>query len=245
MREQPDFSTSPRPRRPPLRDLLAMVIGLLLLYGAAILVVVTVSPWPIISETGGTLSGSPFVKVFQEIGIPYAGGIMNFVVLSAALTSANTNVYLCTRMLFSLSRAGYVPKTIGEVDQRGVPFRALLVSATGMALAVILALRGRAAFLPLFGTAVATMFSIWIVIFVCHIRFRLELDPATLAGLRLRMPAHPFPSLLAILFFAAMLATTPFVAGLEWTVPFFVVWLGILAVLYRVMPGRASSANIE
>ncbi len=227
------------------KALLGMVIGLVLLYGAAILVVVTVTPWPIISETGGTLSGSPFVKVFHEIGIPYAGGIMNFVVLTAALTSANTNVYLCTRMLFSLSRAGYVPKTIGVVDDRGVPRKALLVSATGMAIAVILALRGQAAFLPLFGTAVATMFSIWIVIFVCHIRFRRELDPKTLAGLRLKMPAHPFPSVLAILFFAALLATTPFIPGLEWTVPFFLVWLGILAVLYRAMRGGASSASIE
>ncbi len=227
------------------KALLGIVIGLVLLYGAAILVVVTVTPWPVISETGGTLSGSPFVKVFREMGIPYAGGIMNFVVLSAALTSANTNVYLCTRMLFSLSRAGYIPKKIGEVDHRGVPLKALPVSATGMAIAVILALRGQAAFLPLFGTAVATMFSIWIVIFVCHIRFRRELDPETLAGLRLKMPAHPFPSVLAILFLAALLATTPFVAGLEWTVPFFLAWLGILAVLYRAMRGGASSADIE
>ena len=59
------------------------------------------------------------------------------------------------------------------------------------------------------------------------------------------MPAHPFPSVLAILFFGALLATTPFVAGLEWTVPFFLVWLIILTVLYRAMRGGASSANIE
>ncbi len=234
-----------RPEASVPKALLGMVIGLVLLYGAAILVVVTVTPWLVISETGGTLSGSPFVKVFHEIGIPYAGGIMNFVVLSAALTSANTNIYLCTRMLFSLSRAGFVPKTVGELDHRGVPLKALLVSATGMALAVILALRGQAAFLPLFGTAVATMFSIWIVIFVCHIRFRRELDPETLAGLHLKMPAHPFPSVLAILFLVALLATTPFVAGLEWTVPFFLVWLGILAALYRGMRSRVSSAIVK
>ena len=110
---------------------------------------------------------------------------------------------------------------------------------------LILALRGQAAFLPLFGTAVATMFSIWIVIFVCHIRFRRELDPETLAGLHLKMPAHPFPSVLAILFLVALLATTPFVAGLEWTVPFFLVWLGILAALYRGMRSRVSSAIVK
>ena len=86
------------------------------------LVIVAVSPWTTIAETGGRLTGSPFVKVFREIGIPFASGIMNFVVISAALSSVNTNLYLCTRMIFSLSRAGYA-RPAGSVRLMVVVFR--------------------------------------------------------------------------------------------------------------------------
>jgi L-asparagine transporter-like permease len=221
-----------RPETSVPKALIGMVSALIILYGGAILVVVTVIPWTVISETGGTLTGSPFVKVFREIGIPYAGGVMNFVVISAALTSVNTNLYLCSRMLFSLSRADYVPASLGLVDRRGVPVRALIVSTGGMLLAVILALKGHQAFLPLFGTAVAAMLSIWIVIFISHIRFRRELAPERLAALGLKMPAHPFPTLLAIIVIVAIIASTPFVAGLEWTFPLFVLWLAATGLLY-------------
>ena len=84
------------------RALRSMVVRLIIFYLLAIFIIVTVTPWPTVAETGNRLSGSPFVKVFNGIGIPFAGGIMNFVVISAALSSVNTNLYLCTRMIFSL-----------------------------------------------------------------------------------------------------------------------------------------------
>ena len=104
------------------RALRSMVIRLIIFYVLAIFVIVAVSPWTTIAETGGRLTGSPFVKVFREIGIPFASGIMNFVVISAALSSVNTNLYLCTRMIFSLSRAGYA-RPAGSVRLMVVVFR--------------------------------------------------------------------------------------------------------------------------
>src|SRR5436190_8960091 len=62
------------------RALRSTVVRLIVFYLLAIFVIVTVTPWPTIAEASGQLSGSPFVKVFAEIGIPFAGGIMNFVV---------------------------------------------------------------------------------------------------------------------------------------------------------------------
>src|SRR5262249_38580876 len=120
-------------------------------YILAMFVILAVTPWTSIAETGGRLTGSPFVKVFREIGIPFAGGMMNFVVISAALSSVNTNLYLCSRMIFSLSRAGYVPEKLGGVDRRGVPLAALLASAAGMVAAIVLALKGQQGFLLLYG----------------------------------------------------------------------------------------------
>ena len=95
------------------RALRTMVLRLFLFYVLALTIVVTVIPW---TETGATIvSQSPFVRVFARSEIPYAAGVMNFVVISAALSSMNTNIYLSARMLFSLSRGSYFLSRLWEI----------------------------------------------------------------------------------------------------------------------------------
>jgi L-asparagine transporter-like permease len=142
-------------------------------------------------------------------------------------------------MLFSLSRAGYVPKTIGAVDRRGVPLRALAGSAVGMVVALALAARGREVFLPMYGTAVAALLSIWLLIFVCHFRFRKRLGPSKIAALPVRVPLHPLPGIAGIVLIVATLAATPWVPGLTWTVPLFLVWLAVIGAAYLTRFARA------
>ena len=220
------------------RALRGLLVRLIIFYVLAIFIIVTVTPWISVAETGGRLSGSPFVKVFSRIGIPFAGGIMNFIVISAALSSVNTNLYLCTRMIFSLSRAGYVPGLLGCVDPRGVPRAALWASAAGMVAAIVLALKGQQGFLLLYGTAVAAMFFVWTTILVTHVRFRQRLPPERFRVLPMKMPGHPLISIAGIVTILALAASTAFVKGLEWTVPLFVIWLALTTVFYllRVRP---------
>jgi L-asparagine transporter-like permease len=214
------------------RALRSMVVRLIIFYVLAIFVILAVTPWTTIAETGGRLTGSPFVKVFREIGVPFAGGIMNLVVIFAALSSVNTNLYLCTRMIFSLSRAGYAPGWLGSVDPRGVPLTALSASGAGMLAAIVLALKGKQGFLLLYGTAVAAMFFVWTTILVTHIRFRQAIRPEQLRTLSVKMPAHPISSTSGIVAILALTASTAFVKGLEWTVPLFLVWLALVTLLY-------------
>jgi L-asparagine transporter-like permease len=221
-----------RPEKTVARALLGTAAALTALYVLSMGAIVTMSPWKAISETSGTLTGSPFVAAFESIGVPYASSLMNFVVISAAFTAVMSHLYICTRMLFSLSRAGYVPRSVGAVDRRGVPLRALAGSAVGMVVALALAARGRQVFLPMYGTAVAALLSIWLLIFICHFRFRRRLDPGRLAALPLRVPLHPLPGIVGIALVLAALAATPWVSGLEWTVPMFLLWLAVVAVLY-------------
>ena len=227
-----------RPEESVPRALRSMVVRLIIFYVLAIFVVVAVTPWSSVAESGGQLSGSPFVKVFSRIGIPFAGGIMNFVVISAALSSVNTNLYLCTRMIFSLSRAGYVPRMLGSVDSRGVPLAALWASTAGMAAAIVLALKGQQGFLLLYGTAVAAMFYVWTMILVTHIRFRQALPPERFRTLLIKLPGHPAGSIAGIVVILGLAASTIFVKGLEWTVPLFLVWL-TLATLFYFLPSRS------
>jgi L-asparagine transporter-like permease len=120
-----------RPEEAIPRAMRTMVFRLILFYVLAIGVMVTMTPWNRIGD--GSLSGSPFVQAFATIGIPYAASIMNLVVITAALSSANTNLYLSTRMLFSLARGHYAPAPLARLSPNGVPHRALGASSLGKA----------------------------------------------------------------------------------------------------------------
>jgi L-asparagine transporter-like permease len=227
------------------RALAGDVGTLVALYVLAMLVIVTVSPWRAVSETGGTLTESPFVAVFARAGVPFAASLMNFVVVSAALTAVLGHLYLATRMLYSLARAGYAPRAFGATDARGVPLRALVASTAGVALAVLLAARGHQVFLPMYGTGVAALLSIWILIFVSHLGFRRGLGEARRLELSYPVPWHPLPSIAGIALIVLALLATPFVPGLTWTVPMFGAWLLVVTGVYALRRRRLESAASE
>jgi L-asparagine transporter-like permease len=203
-----------------------------LFYVLAIAIMVTMVPW---NQAGGssTLSGSPFVKAFGAAHIPFAGGIMNFVVLTAALSSVNTNLYLSTRMLFSLGQEGYAPRWMGKVSLNGVPHRALLASTAGIVAAILLAIFApKNAFLMLYGTAVAGMLFVWLVILNTHLRFRKAITTEKLLSLPMRLRVHPLFTLLGILLLLAISVTTFFVDGLQWSVSAFCIFLTFISIFY-------------
>jgi L-asparagine transporter-like permease len=218
----------------------SIVWRLILFYVLAIAIMVTMVPW---NQTSGSsaLSGSPFVTAFSAARIPFAAAIMNFVVLTAALSSVNTNLYLSTRMVFSLARGGYAPESMGKVSSNGVPHRALLASTAGIIAAILLAIFApKNAFLLLYGTAVAGMLFVWLVILSTHLYFRKAIPRQRLLTLPMRLRAHPFFTVVGILLLLAISVTTFFVDGLQWSVPAFYVFLGMISLLYMRKRRRKS-----
>ena len=158
---------------------------------------------------------------------------MNLVVISAAVSSANSNLYTTARMLLSLARSGYAPRPLGAVSAAGVPLRAVGVASTGVAAAILLAIFAPAnAFLALYGTAVAGMLFIWIVILLTYLRFRRALTPDQLARLPIRLPAHRAAAWFGIVSLVAISATTFAVDGLEYSVVWFLPFLALISIAY-------------
>lgn len=216
------------------RAMRTIVLRLITFYVLAIFVMLAVTPWN--ATASGGITGSPFVRAFAAISIPYAATIMNFVVITAALSSANTNLYLSTRMVFSLARGNYAPAWLGRVRANGVPARALGASTAGMGAAIFLAIWApKNAFLLLYGTAVAGMFFVWIVILITHLRFRAALPADQLARLPLRLPGHPLPTWVGIILLCAIALTTFFVDGLRYTLPTYAVLLLVLSIGYWML----------
>jgi AAT family amino acid transporter len=229
--EQPETSI-PRAMR-------TMVLRLILFYVVAIAVMLMMTPWRELAEGGGGLTGSPFVRAFTAIGIPYAAGAMNVVVISAAVSSANSNLYSTTRMLMSLARAGFAPAALAAVGANGVPFRALAVASTGVCAAILLALYAPAqAFLALYGTAVAGMLFIWVVILITFLRFRRTLPADQLSRLPIRMPAHRLAAWGGIAALVGIAMTSFFVDGLQYSVVTFVPFLLVMSIVYARRRGE-------
>jgi len=222
-----------RPEESIPRAMRTLVVRLIVFYLLAITVILMMTRWDRIGEGGGGITGSPFVRAFAAVGIPYAASVMNLVIISAALSSANTNLYTTTRMLFSLARSGYAPSWLALVGSSGVPTRAVAVASLGMLAATLLAIYapGRA-FLALYGTAVAGMLFVWIVILFTYLRFRRALSPDEVARLPIRMPMHRVAAVCGIVSLMSIAATTFFVDGLRYTVVSFLPFLLVMSFVY-------------
>jgi L-asparagine transporter-like permease len=128
------------------------------------------------------------------------------------------------------------------VSAAGVPLRAVAVASGGMVAAILLAIYAPGnAFLALYGTAVAGMLFIWIVILLTYLRFRASLTPERLARLPIRMPAHRVAAVFGIVSLTAVAATTFFVDGLQYTVLSFLPFLAIISLVYVRMRPRAGA----
>ena len=214
------------------RAMRTIVYRLICFYVLAMVAMLAMTPWNRLGSERG-ITGSPFVTAFSGVGIPYAAGIMNLVVITAALSSCNADLYLTTRMLFSLSRSGYASAWISRLSSNGVPHRALGFSTAGMFAAIVLAIYAPSrAFLMLYGVAVAGMFFVWAVILLCHIRFRKCLDQEALSRLPLKLAFSPYSNWLGIAALAGVSASTFFVDGLRYAVPAFLPLLLAMSMVY-------------
>ena len=220
-----------------------IVFRLIVFYVLAITVMLAMTPWNQ-AGAGNGLNASPFVRAFAIVGIPYAASVMNMVVITAALSSCNTDLYLTTRMLFSLSRGRYLPEWIGTLSANGVPRRALAVSSVGMAAAIIFAIYAPTkAFLALYGIAVAGMFFVWTVILITHIAFRRSLGRDRVARLPMHLLFYPYSTIVGILALLGITAATFFVPGLAMTVPAFLCFLVAVTVAYLIRPAQKQAAR--
>jgi L-asparagine transporter-like permease len=233
------------PRKAIPAALRGMAVRLFLFYVLALGVVAALIPW---NQVGGSVAvtGSPFVKVLSMSGIPYAAGIMNFVIVSAALSGMNTNVYLCSRMLFSLSRGGYAPKALGTLTRSGAPAIAVVLTGVCILAAAALAFFTPKAYAYLQGIALFGMITVWITILLSHLRFR---RAHRAAELPVRMPFFPVMQLIGLGLLVALAITM----GLDkdWNLSWKVgaPWLLLLTAAYfiwkKTARGRANSVTLS
>lgn len=173
-------------------------IRIALFYIGSMLVIMSVYPWNLIKT-----NTSPFVQVFTAVGIKYAAGIINFVVLTAAMSATNSAIFTTSRTLYTLANAGNAPHYFARLSGEAVPKRALNFSS--MVLLIVVALNY---FLPskifniISSVSTINFLFIWIIILWCHILYRRGHHN----GVKIfKMPGYPITSWLTLVFFIGIL----------------------------------------
>ena len=164
---------SQHPERDVPRAAKAMIIRLILFYVLSIAVVLTLQPWTVSASSSGGVLESPFVRALSMANIPAAASIMNFVLVTAALSAANGCLYSSARMVHSLARDGQAPAALARTSASGAPRAAVALSSTGMVVASILAMAfPSSAFQYLFGVLIFGLLTTWVLITLTYIAFR-------------------------------------------------------------------------
>jgi AAT family amino acid transporter len=205
------------------------VSALVLFYVAGLALVVGLVPW---TQIG--MGQSPFVRVFQSVGIPAAGHIMNFVVLTAALSSAVANLYFAARLAYSLARGAYLPARLGRLNRHGMPMTAVLASGGGMVAALILSKYFQdSLFVFMIGLSTFGALFAWLITLLTHLAFRRYHRRRAKPYLQLG-PTGPWVSLAGVVAVLAVMLATWWVPGFRITLLAGLPWLALLTVCYFV-----------
>ncbi|EFO67823.1 MAG: amino acid permease [Lactobacillus iners] len=186
------------PHKAVVKSVKSVLWRILIFYVGAIFIIVCIYPWNELKAIG-----SPFVETFTKVGIPFAAGFINFVILTAALSGANSGIYSSSRMLFRLAHEGHAPKFFGKVSKRVVPNKAILGISAGILIGFILNLifstiskSASSLFVLIYSSSVLPGMVPWFVILIAELKFRKE-NPKQMAQHTFKLPLYPYSSYFA------------------------------------------------
>lgn len=183
------------------RAIRSVVLRIALFYVGSILVLSMLLPT---AQYSG--SESPFVTALASLNIPALAGIMNFVVLTAAISGVNATLYACVRLLRNLAAHGQAPRATSTVSRRGVPSGALvaILGVYLLGIVVIYFLGASHAFeIVLSACAVFILFG-WIFVFVSHLGYRRAVARGDAHAVGFRMPGAPVTNWVCLVFLVAV-----------------------------------------
>ena len=229
------------PRRTIPKAINQVVYRILIFYIGALFVVFCLVPWNELDN-----KHSPFVLIFDKLGIPAAAGILNVVVLTAAVSAYNSGLYSNGRMLYSLALRGDAPRMLATVNKSGSPYVGVLVSSFVTALAVVLVfVMPDKVFSTLVPVALMAGIFNWAMILITQIKFRRRIGPDGVAALGFRMPFFPIANyvVLAFLAFVVFVMTTQESSRL--TPLYGLIWIAIVGVGYLIRNAVSKSSDVR
>jgi AAT family amino acid transporter len=214
----------------------SVVYRMLVLYIGALLIIMSLVAWnQLTSDT------SPFVLVFEKIGIPAGAGIINFVVITAAASSCNSGIFSTGRMLYSLARVGQAPRAFSKVSSRKVPAAGVTASAMMMLIGVALNyIVPERVFVYVTSISLVGSLWTWALIVIAHLGYRKAVATGEIRRVAYRMPGSPYTNWFVVAFLVLVAILLSLDEGTRVALYVAPVWFALLGIGYQIARPRAA-----
>ena len=212
----------------------SMILRIFVFYVGSVMLLALVLPYTSYSKTE-----SPFVTFFSGIGVPYAGDIIQVVVLTAALSSLNAGLYATGRTLRSMAVAGEAPRVAAQLNKHQVPVGGIIItSALGLLGVVLNALVEKDAFDIVMNLAGIGIAGTWGAILVTHLAFLRRVQEGKEVRPAYRMPWAPWSNYAALAFFTIVVVSNVADPAGRWTLALFAIVAVMMVAGWYAVRGR-------
>lgn len=208
----------------------AVPVRILLFYVLTIFVLMSIFPW---NQIGS--QGSPFVQIFENLGIGSAATILNIVVITAAVSAINSDVFGAGRMLFGMSSRGQAPQVFQKISKNGVPWMTVIVMAGVLLIGVLLNyLIPENVFLIIASIATFATVWVWLMILLSQVAMRRKMSKEQIKALDFPVIGWPYAPAFAIAFMLFILAMMGYFPDSRPALYVGITWLVLLCIAYNI-----------
>ncbi|KJZ47032.1 proline-specific permease [Pseudomonas sp. Root329] len=231
------------PQRVLPRAINAVPLRILLFYVLTMFVLMSIFPWQQIGS-----QGSPFVQIFDNLGISSAATILNIVVISAAVSAINSDIFGAGRMMYGLAQQGHAPKGFARLSRNGVPWMTVVVMSAALLLGVLLNyLIPENVFLLIASIATFATVWVWLMILFTQVAMRRSMSAEQVAQLKFPVPFWPYAPMAAIAFMLFIFGVLGYFPDTQAALIVGVVWIVLLVLAYLtwVKPAAGKAVPVE
>ncbi|WP_223496694.1 amino acid permease [Pseudomonas sp. A-RE-26] len=221
----------------------AVPLRILLFYVLTLFVLMAIYPWPQIGS-----QGSPFVQIFSNLGIGSAATILNIVVISAAVSAINSDIFGAGRMMYGLAQQGQASKGFARLSRQGVPWMTVVVMGAALLGGVVLNyVIPENVFLVIASIATFATVWVWLMILVTQVAMRRSMTKAQVAELAFPVPFWPYAPAAAIVFMLFVFGVLGYFPDTQAALLVGAVWIVLLVVAYLlwVKPAAGQAARVH
>ncbi|GAA2384558.1 MULTISPECIES: amino acid permease [Gordonia] len=216
-------------------------IRVILFYVLTLAVIMAINPWTSVDS-----KSSAFVQIFQGLGLHAAATVLNLVLITAALSAINSDIYGAGRLLYGMAHKGQAPAAMRRVSRGGVPWVTVAAIAVALLIGVVLnALIPDRVFLIIAAIATFATIWVWLMILLAQVASRRKMSAEEQAELKFPVPLWPYGPIAAIAFLLFVFGILAYYPDTRVAIIVGVVWLALLTLAYQLWVRRASEDRSE
>ncbi|MBM3109248.1 amino acid permease [Pseudomonas sp. P66] len=215
-------------------------LRILLFYVFTLFVLMSIYPWTRIGS-----EGSPFVQIFSGLGIGSAATLLNIVVISAAISAINSDIFSAGRMMYGMAQNGQAPASFAQLSRFGVPWMTVVVMAVALLLGVVLNyLAPENLFLILAAVVTFSIVWVWLMILLSQMVMRRGMNAEEVAALRFPVPLWPVGPACAAVFMLFIFGVLAWFPDTRMALYVGIGWLALLSLGYWLFVARQPVATL-